>query len=112
LVDPARSTAPAHNSYLNALVEGGIISFILYLWLFRVGLRGLSGIEKTPRAAQHAEADGLLWLVSAVRICLLALLVFAFFADLWELVVFYFLIGTAAVLIQRYQPYVPVPARA
>lgn len=112
LMDPARSTAPAHNSYLNALVEGGVVSFVFYLLLFRITLRQLGAIERTPSVARRAEADGLLWMVSAVRICMLSLMVFAIFADLWELVVFYFLVGTAAALIQRYEPYLPAPARA
>ena len=47
----------------------------------------------------------------ATRICLIALLVFSIFADLWDLVFTYFLVGVAAVLIQRYRP-APVAAVA
>src|SRR4029453_19650914 len=83
LMDPARSTAPAHNSYLNALVEGGVVSFVLYLLLFRFTLRQLGAIERTPSVARRAEADGLLWMVSAVRLCMVSLMGFARFAGLW-----------------------------
>src|SRR4029453_5079364 len=91
LMAPARSTAPAHNSYLNALVEGGVVSFVLYLLLFRFTLRQLGASERPPSVGRRPAAGGLLWMVSDVRICMLSLMVFAIFADLWELVVFYFL---------------------
>ena len=60
----------------------------------------------------HARADGLEWVVVATRICLVSFLVFSLFADLWDLIFTYMLIGIAAVLIKRYLPDVPVRAVA
>jgi O-antigen ligase len=112
LLDPLHSVGVAHNSYLAALAEGGIISLVLYLTLFYVTVRDLLRCERHPDSVQRAKDDGLHWLLPATRICLIAFLVFSLFGDLWDLVFSYFLIGVAAVLIIRYQPApVPYPVR-
>jgi O-antigen ligase len=104
LTDPLRSAAAAHNSYLAALAEGGIITLALYALLFYVVIRDLLRCERDPRIVEQARRDGLEWLLAATRICLIAFLVFSLFADLWDLVFSYFLLGVAAVLIERYRP--------
>jgi len=112
ITDPLRSAAVAHNSYLAALAEGGIITFFLYLYLFYSTIRDLLRCEGTPRIAARAKAEGLDWVLASTRICLIAFMVFSLFSDLWDLVFSYFLFGVAAVLILRYRPAPPalVPA--
>lgn len=104
LTDPLRSAAAAHNSYLAALAEGGLLTLTLYLWLFFIVIRDLGRCERDPTIVARAKADRLGWVVAGTRICLLTFMLFSAFADLWDLVFSYFLLGVAAVVIQRYQP--------
>jgi hypothetical protein len=104
LNDPLRSAAAPHSSYMQALVEGGLLALLLYLALFYITLRDLWRCESSPAVMARARGEGLDWLLAATRICLVAFMVFSLFADLWDLVFAYFLLGLAAVLIQRYQP--------
>jgi O-antigen ligase len=109
ITDPLRSAAAAHNSYMAALAEGGVLCLALYLVLFYVTIRDLLRLERSPAIVEQARADGIEWLMAATRICLIAFMVFSLFADLWDLVFSYFLLALAAVMIRRYQP---VPAAA
>jgi hypothetical protein len=102
LNDPLRSAAAPHSSYMQALVEGGLAAFVLYVALFYTTLRDLWRCEASPLAMARAQEDGVGWLLAATRICLLTFMIFSLFADLWDLVFAYFLLGLAAVLIQRY----------
>lgn len=102
LSDPLRSAAAPHNAYLKALAEGGIVTLLLYLGLFYITLRQLNAIISHPGAMAWARADRVEWMIHATRIGILTFLVFALFADLFDLIFFYFLIGIAASLIRRY----------
>jgi O-antigen ligase len=102
LIDPLHSTAVPHNSYMLALVEGGVVTLALYLLLFRHTIRRLAELARNPVVMQRAGREGLDWLISGMRLCLLSFMVFSLFADLWETINFYLLIGVAAALIQRY----------
>lgn len=102
LSDPARSTASPHNSYIKALAEGGVVTLLLYLALFYVTVRQLNAIVTHPGAMAWARSDGIEWMVHATRISLLTFLVFSLFADLFDLIFFYLLIGLSAALIRRY----------
>ena len=110
VTDPLRSSAAPHSSILKALAEGGLITLALYVVLFIVTLRALLRCEHAPAAMARAGSDGLAWLVSATRIALVSFLIFSLFADLWDLIFSYLLFGIAAVLIQRYSPFVGQPA--
>jgi O-antigen ligase len=112
ITDPLRSSAVAHNSYLAALAEGGLLTLMLYLVLFYTTIRDLLRCEGSPRIAAQAKADGLDWIMVSTRICLIAFMVFSLFSDLWDLVFSYFLFGVAAVIIHRYRPTAPALARA
>jgi O-antigen ligase len=114
LSDPARSTASPHNAYVKALAEGGIVTLFLYLALFYVTIRQLNTIVAHPGAMAWARSDGIDWLVHATRISLMTFLVFSLFADLFDLIFFYLLIGLAAALIRRYfsGEVQPLPATA
>ncbi len=104
ITDPLRSAAAPHNSFLKALAEGGILTFGLYLLLFATSIRALLRCERSPAVMAAAQRDGLGWLVPATRIALVTFLVFSLFADLWDLVFAYLLIGVTAVLLRRYEP--------
>lgn len=112
ITDPLRSAAAPHNSFLKALAEGGILTLGLYLTLFIVTLRDLVRCERSPAAMAAARRDGLAWLLSGARIALVTFMIFSLFADLWDLIFAYLLIGIAAVLLQRYRALAmtPVPA--
>jgi hypothetical protein len=110
LNDPLRSAAAPHSSYMQALVEGGLAAFVLYVVLFYTTLRDLWRCEASPLAMAQAREDGVDWLLAATRICLLTFMIFSLFADLWDLVFAYFLLGLAAVLIQRYRWLADAPA--
>jgi O-antigen ligase len=100
--DPLHSAAVPHNSFLLALAEGGVIGLGLYLALFIQTIRGLMRIEKQPQAAARARGDGVYWLVTATRVCLICFMLFSMFSDLWELIFFYFLFGLGGALIHVY----------
>ena len=102
LADPLRSSAAPHNAYLKALAEGGLVTLLFYLAVFYVTLRQLNAIASHPGAMAWARADGTDWLVHAARVGLLTFMVFSLFADLFDLVFFYLLVGIAASLIRRY----------
>lgn len=104
ITDPLRSAAAPHNSFLKALAEGGIVTLCLYLGLFWVTLRDLLRCERSRAVMAAAARDGLAWMVSGTRIAVVTFLIFSLFADLWDLIFAYWLIGIAAVLIQRYLP--------
>ncbi len=101
--DPLHSVSVPHNSYLKVLAEGGMLSLALYLLLFYLTIRQLVVLERDPEVNELTREEGMDWLISATRVCLIAFLVFSIFADLWDLIFFYLLIGTAAVLIKRYE---------
>ncbi len=102
LTDPLRSAAAPHNAYLKALAEGGVVTLLFYLAVFYVTLRQLNMIIAHPGAMAWARADRTDWLVHATRVGILTFMVFSLFADLFDLVFFYLLIGLAAALVRRY----------
>jgi O-antigen ligase len=108
--DPQRSISVPHNSYLLAFAEGGIFCLVTYLLGFLVTIRELGRIMRSRQALARARDDGLEWVVSGVRICLISFMIFSLFADLWESIVFYLLFGIGAVLVRRYRQVEGVPA--
>lgn len=104
ITDPLRSAAAPHNSFLKALAEGGLLTLCLYLVLFGVTLRDLMRCERSPAVIAAARRDGLEWVLRGTRIAVVTFLIFSMFADLWDLIFSYWLIGIAAVLTLRYQP--------
>jgi O-antigen ligase len=111
-IDPQRSIAGSHNSYLLALVEGGVLCLTAYLLAFLVTIRELGSIIRSRVALEQARAEGLEWAVSGVRVCLISFMIFSLFADLWESIVFYLLFGVGAVLIRRYRQFKVAHAEA
>jgi O-antigen ligase len=94
-----RSSA-MHNSYLLALVEGGLVLLVAYLLLFRIVWKDLA---VTRRAALQTPEVGLGWLVLATRTAFILFLVFSFFADVWYEATPYIVIGLSVVLGRLYR---------
>ncbi len=90
----------AHNAYLLALAEGGIVLLAGYLVLFWFTARDLS---RTLKAAARLPGVGLEWLVRATRANLALLLTFAIFAEAWKEIFFVLILATAAALTQIYR---------
>lgn len=104
LRDPARSVAVPHNSYMLVLAEQGLPALAVYLLLFGTTLRQLMQLEREPEAMRQASREGLDWIITGTRLCLVLFLIFSLFGDLWENITMYILLGTAAVLLRRYLP--------
>jgi len=102
LNDPMRSGGAAHNSFLQMLAEGGVVTLSLYMLLFYITISNILRCEWSPEIIARARSEGLEWVVVGTRICLLSFMVFSVFADLWDLIFSYFLVAVSAVLIQRY----------
>ena len=113
LVDPTGLTAPPHNSYLSAWVEGGIVCLVLYLAIFFGIFRSLRGLER-DYAARFGPV-GLGWLVNAMRTAIIGFMVFSFFADMWIHILFYILVGMCLSIIHMHEVYAEtgrLPTRA
>jgi O-antigen ligase len=103
LIDPVHAITVPHNSYMLTLVESGLIGLILYLMMFWITIRSLNELEKDPELMERAGREGLDWLIRGAKLCLISFLVFSMFADLWETVNLYLLIGISGALLRRYQ---------
>ncbi len=105
-------TRDPHNSYLLALAEGGLVLFVPFAILFWVTWRQLSAMR---RLAAERPVPGLGWLVEAVQTVFALLLFFSLFADLWQAVYLFLVIGMAASMRRLYAEAapaaVPAPAR-
>ena len=113
IVDPTGMTAPPHNSYLMAWVEGGLVSLALYLAIFFGTFRALRGLERDYEARFGPLGMG--WLVSAMRTTLIGFLFFSFFADMWLHIFFYIILGMCLAVIRMHTVYaetgrIPGPA--
>jgi O-antigen ligase len=97
--DPARSTAPPHSSYLLAMAEGGLFCLLAFLALFWRTWRNFTvARERLPPPRRIRDLN---WIVSGARVGLLTLVVFSLFADLWQSIVLFWLVGLGVVL-RRY----------
>jgi O-antigen ligase len=103
ITDPFGVVGPPHNSYLWALAEGGIVAFVLYLWLFAWTYRRIHGIGWEYEARYGPMRLG--WLVAAMRTVLLGFLFFSFFADMWYHDFFYIIMGICLALIRLHDHY-------
>lgn len=87
---------PPHNSYIWALSEGGIFTFLLFLLLYWMTLRDIRWIQRSP-----ATPSDLRWIAAALEPSLLLLLFYSFFADMWLNPITYILI-VLTVVFKRY----------
>jgi O-antigen ligase len=89
----------AHNAYLLALAEGGIVLLGGYLLLFAITARDLS---RALRQSAEMPEVGLRWLILATRTNLALLLVFSLFAEAWKEFFILLILGTTGVLAHIY----------
>lgn len=94
-----RRESALHNSYMLALVEGGLLLLVPYLALFVVTWKALA---ISRRHAVQRPQVGLGWLVEATRTILIMFLVFSLFADLWHEVYLYFFVALSVILGRLY----------
>src|SRR5262245_48957620 len=85
----------AHNAYLLAIAEGGVVLLTAYLFFFWITGRDLN--RTLRKSAQYPEV-GLQWLILATRTNLILLMVFALFAEAWKEFFYLLIVCTAAVL--------------
>ena len=112
LHDPKRSTGSPHSSYLLALVEGGIFALALMLYLLWCTWDNLRWAERYLVDPRFPLAS-LAWVVKAAKASLLVLIFFSLFADLWQLVILFWLVGLSIVIRRMVEQVLagkPVPA--
>jgi hypothetical protein len=97
LRDPARSAGSPHNSFLLALVEGGIFVLLLFLLVLWFTWRDLRIAEYYVTMPEFPLAH-LTWIVKATKASLIVLTYFSLVADLFNLVLLFMLIGFAVTL--------------
>src|SRR6185295_10069381 len=97
LMDPTHSTGAPHSSYLLALVEGGsicLLVFIILLWCTWQNFRWAESYMVDPLF----PLSNLAWIVKGAKASLLVLIFFSLFADLWQLVILFWLVGLSIVI--------------
>jgi len=97
LSDPARSAGAPHNSYLLTLIEGGplvMLAFIVLLWRTWRNLRVAEHYVTIP----GFPLANMTWIVKSARVSLLVFAFFTLFADLFNLVILFLLVGIGIVI--------------
>jgi O-antigen ligase len=97
LKDPTRSVGAPHSSYLLALVEGGIFclfGFLLLLWRTWRNLRYAEQYVRDP----EFPLSFLYWVIRSAKVSFIVLIFFSIFADLWQLVILFWLVGLGVVM--------------
>jgi O-antigen ligase len=95
--DPTQSTAAPHSSYLLALVEGGtfcLAGFLLLLWRTWRNFRMCDAFM----AERGFPLADLRWIVKSSQVSFIVLIFFSAFADLWQLVILFWLVGLGIVM--------------
>ena len=104
---PGLSTA-AHNAYVLAAAEGGVLLLAGYLFIFWLAARDLN---RAFRQSARLPQVGLRWLVLATRTNLILLLVASLFAEAWKEFYIIVILATTGVLAQIYERAAAEPAR-
>jgi hypothetical protein len=97
LNDPQRSVGAPHSSYALALVEGGLLSLIAFLWLLWRTWRNLRSVKQYVSDPASPLAS-LKWVVDSAEVNVLVLVFFSLFADLFQLVILFWLVGLSIVI--------------
>ena len=97
LKDPARSTAAPHSSYLLALVEGGVFCLLGFVGLLWCTWRNLREVEAYVVDPAFPLRD-LSWIVKSCKVSFIVLVFFSLFADLWQMVILFWLVGLGVVM--------------
>ena len=94
--DPGHSAGSPHSSYLLALVEGGILGtggFLALIWRAWRNIRFAEPYVTQP----GSPLANLTWVLKGIKASILVLVFFSMFADLWQLVILFWLVGTSIV---------------
>lgn len=97
LNDPARVTAAPHSSYILALIEGGLLTlsgFLYLLWLTWRNIRAAIAYVSRP----DSPLANLRWIVHSLEVDLFVLIFFSAFADLWQFVTLFLVVGLSIVI--------------
>jgi O-antigen ligase len=97
LKDPGYVAGSPHNSYLLALVEGGIFCLLGFLALLFRTWQNLRFAERHVTQPNSPFAD-LKWVVKSAKVSLVVLVFFSLVADLWNLVILFMLVGFGVVI--------------
>jgi O-antigen ligase len=97
LKDPTKSTGAPHSSYLLVLVEGGFFCLTGFLVLLWQTWRNLRVCDLHMRDPSFPLAH-LLWIVKSCEVSFVVLVFFSMFADLWQLVILFWLVGLGIVM--------------
>jgi O-antigen ligase len=85
-----------HNSYVGALLNGGISSLALYLLLFFVTYRMLKKLEDTGPVE-------FLWISTGLRVNLLIFMIFSISDDVWLSDFLYLMVGLTVIMTRLWQ---------
>lgn len=100
LKDPTQSLAAPHSSYFLALCEGGVFcvsAFLILLWRCWRNIRLAESCVEDPTFA-IPELSDLRWIIKSTKTDLFVLIFFSAFADLWQLVIVFWLVSIGIVL--------------
>jgi O-antigen ligase len=98
LQDPIRNTGAPHSSYLLALCEGGILCLLGYLALLWRCWRNITFAERYLDDPNFSLSRNLRWVVKSAKTDFIVLIFFSLFADLWQLVILFWLVGISIVI--------------
>jgi len=98
LQDPTHSTGAPHSSYLLALSEGGIFCLLGYVLLLWRVWRNIQFADRYFSDPDFPLSKNLRWVVKSTKTDFIVLVFFSIFADLWQLVILYWLVGISIVL--------------
>lgn len=98
LQDPTHSTGAPHSSYLLALCEGGIFCLLGYLMLLWRCWRNITFAERYMEDPDFPLSRNLKWVIKSTKTDFIVLVFFSIFADLWQLVILFWLVGISIVI--------------
>ncbi len=98
LQDPTHATGAPHSSYLLALCEGGIFCLGGYLMLLWRCWRNIGFAEHYMEDPSFPLSRNLRWVVKSTKTDFIVLVFFSLFADLWQLVILFWLVGISIVI--------------
>ena len=105
LKDPTQSLAAPHSSYFLALCEGGIFclsAFLILLWRCWRNIRFAERYVDDPNFT-IPELNDLRWIIKSTKTDLFVLIFFSAFADLWQLVIVFWLVSIGIVLRRMFE---------
>jgi O-antigen ligase len=105
LEDPTHGTGAPHSSYLLALCEGGIFCLLGYLALLWCCWRNISFAEHYMDDPDFPLSRNLRWVIKSTKTDFIVLVFFSLFADLWQLVILFWLVGISIVIRRMVEQY-------